>query len=96
MARFQVGTVCVLVGATREPYLGKECTIVGAHGEYLTRQFKKQEGYMVTVQGFGEEQFFSFQEGLRLKRYPPDTQQWLTEKVNNLLQSNKDIVLEEV
>lgn len=99
MKEYPVGSVCILVEAYSE-YKGKECTIIKGFGKHdsTTKEGinRPREGYIITVQGFGEQRFNAKHSDLKLKKFPGQLQSWLAEKMDKLTQPNPFIVLEEV
>ena len=99
MKEFPVGSVCFIVEGYPE-YKGKECTIVNGFGKHKFESSKtgdigEQEGYIVTIQGFGDETFVAKHTDLKLKRFPPNVTSWLNEKMHKLISPNPFIVLED-
>jgi hypothetical protein len=85
MKEYPVGSVCVIVQSKYHPEnVGKECTILtGLHSVEFGR-IGVAEVYKIDLQGCYSDEW-AFHDSLQLKRFPPDTESWLREKMDDIL-----------
>jgi len=99
--KIEVGSVCVIVqdGKVDEKLVGLECTVIGGLDRRKTKlgsgEIVEMDCYVITMQGHGSEKFNAKPNQLRLKKFPPATDAWLQEKINNLLNKVPDNILKE-
>jgi hypothetical protein len=84
-----VGSICVIVqdGDVHDGWVGRECTVVGGLAIRPTRLKGRRVDllcYAVTVQG-EEDQFNAKPAQLRVRRFPPQIDSWLQQKMLDVL-----------
>jgi hypothetical protein len=94
MREYPVGSVCVvkkdrIAKGTR---IGLECTILDGLEKRLSEE-SFDELYLVELQTGAR--VYAQHDALELKRFPPNTDAWLREKVNDLLNNVPDNILKE-
>jgi hypothetical protein len=95
-----VGSVCVTInknGFLYPEFVGLECTVSGGRARRLTTDNKGNKGYLdcYVAEFPNKGQYLVAHENLIVKKFPPNTDAWLREKMDDLLNKVPDNILKE-